>query len=158
MMQSPNTVLLHRKRFALFLKILFRYLEKSGNHALRQQAKIMVCTRTNRLGEKKLSSLIDAIEPRLRDLVGEVHWRRSYYLMLVYLSRMDRTSTISCAANQQVSVATATRRSTRLSKSLPILKVIQIALDWTSRSLPSTFLPPSKSLPLLHSCYLDKHL
>lgn len=78
-----------RVRFALFVKILFKRLEESGDQALCQKAKrLLLCvTARNKQGDPGCSPLMEALEPRLRVMVGETHWRRSHVLMRLYLSR-----------------------------------------------------------------------
>lgn len=78
-----------RVRFALFVKILFKRLEESGDQALCDKAKRLLASITsrNKQGDPGCSPLIEALETRLRAMVGETHWRRSHLLMRVYLSR-----------------------------------------------------------------------
>lgn len=67
-----------RERFLLFVKVLFRYLEKTNNHRMRQRAKTIVseCTRRNRMGDMNYSPLKEAVENRLKDVLGEEFWAR----------------------------------------------------------------------------------
>ena len=62
-----------REQFLLFIKVLFRYLEHSNKPQLRRKAKAIVleCTRRNRFGETAYQPLKNAIELRLRPLVGQ---------------------------------------------------------------------------------------
>lgn len=78
-----------RVRFALFVKILFKRLEESGEHALWQRAKALLTSVTtrNKQGDPGCSPLIDALETKLRAMVGEAQWRRSHLLMRLYMSR-----------------------------------------------------------------------
>lgn len=78
-----------RVRFALFVKILFKRLDESGDHILCQKAKrlLLFVTARNKQGDPGCSPLTDALESRLRAMVGETHWRRSHLLMRIYLSR-----------------------------------------------------------------------
>ena len=78
-----------RVRFALFVKILFKRLEESGDHVLCQKAKhLLLCiTARNKQGDPGCTPLMEALEPRLRAMVGETNWRRSHVLMRLYLSR-----------------------------------------------------------------------
>lgn len=76
-----------REEFFIFVKILFRFLEKhaadddddagtSNSNRLRQRAKAVVseCTRRNRMGETDYIPLTEAVERRLRPTVGEHYW------------------------------------------------------------------------------------
>jgi hypothetical protein len=44
---------------------------------LHDQAKFIVlyCTKRNRMGDSRCTPLVDALELRLKELVGESHWR-----------------------------------------------------------------------------------
>ncbi len=83
-----------RVRFALFVKVLFKYLDASGEVFLSAQGRELVRTSTkmNRCGHPSYWPLLDTLEKRLRELVGEVHWRRSHAYMRYYLSRSNRRS------------------------------------------------------------------
>ena len=67
-----------RERFFLFCKILFKYLERLNKPRLRQKAKAVVseCTRRNRMGDSQYSPLKQAVENRLRGVVGDAFWMR----------------------------------------------------------------------------------
>ena len=77
-----------RLRFALFLKILFKRLQESDDKLLYVQAKMLVlsCSQRSRMGDMQYTPLVDAIEVRLRELVGEVHWRRAHGYMRYFIS------------------------------------------------------------------------
>jgi hypothetical protein len=66
-----------KKRFLLFIKILFKSLDQDSE--VREVARNIVsdCTRRNRLGDPLYSPLMDAIYRRLRGYVGEARWRRA---------------------------------------------------------------------------------
>jgi hypothetical protein len=79
-----------KKRFAVFVKILFKELDRSGDRAeLREMAKTIVldCTRRNRLGDPAYRPLMDAIDRRLRRHVGESHWRRAHLYLQHYMKQ-----------------------------------------------------------------------
>ena len=80
-----------KKRFLLFIKILFKSLEQAPPE-LRDVAKAIVsdCTRRNRLGDPSYVPLMDAIDRRLRGHVGEVHWRRAHMYMQHFMKREVR--------------------------------------------------------------------
>jgi hypothetical protein len=64
-----------KKRFLLFIKILFKSLGQHAETETRDVAKTIVadCTRRNRLGDPQYVPLMDAIDWRLRGHVGKVH-------------------------------------------------------------------------------------
>lgn len=78
-----------RVRFALFVKILFKRLDESGELTLCHKAKcLLLCvTARHRQGDPGCRPLIETLERRLRATVGETHWRRAHLLMRLYLSR-----------------------------------------------------------------------
>ena len=78
-----------KKRFALFIKILLRYLGNTNNTALRLQAKDIVadCTRRSRRGELEYRPLQRAVEDRLRMAIGMEHWRRAQRCFENYCAR-----------------------------------------------------------------------
>lgn len=85
----PNRPVVSRRRnlserelFFVFVKILFRVLEKTGNMQLRAQAKAIVqeCTKVHRMGLMGNISLQELVETRLRRTVGELYWSRSKHL------------------------------------------------------------------------------
>jgi hypothetical protein len=79
-----------KKRFAVFVKILFKELGRSEDRAeLREMAKTIVldCTRRNRLGDPAYRPLMDAIDRRLRRHVGESHWRRAHLYLQHYMKQ-----------------------------------------------------------------------
>jgi hypothetical protein len=80
-----------KKRFLLFIKILFKSLDNEETET-KDAAKTIVadCTRRNRLGDPQYVPLMDAIDRRLRGHVGEVHWRRAHMYMQHYMNRDKR--------------------------------------------------------------------
>ena len=68
-----------REKFLLFIKILFRYLDRTDNPRLIQKAKLVVaeCTRRNRMGDLNYTPLQSAVEARLRGTIGIEHWTRA---------------------------------------------------------------------------------
>ena len=81
-----------KKRFLIFIKILFKSLSQSACTDVREKAKNIVsdCTRRNRLGDPQCTPLMDAIDRRLRCHVGEAHWRRAHVFMQHYIRRESR--------------------------------------------------------------------
>jgi hypothetical protein len=85
---TPNNA--QKKRFLLFIKILFKSLDESEeNSELRENAKSIIsdCTRRNRLGDPDYDPLMDAVDRRLRRHVGEIHWRKAHVYMQHYIRR-----------------------------------------------------------------------
>lgn len=80
---------LQKKRFLLFIKILFKSLEQASELETRDKAKQIIadCTRRNRLGDPAFMPLMDAVDQRLRGHVGETHWRRAHVYMQLYIKR-----------------------------------------------------------------------
>lgn len=76
-----------KRRFLLFIKILFKSLEQASEFETRDRAREIVsdCTRRNRLGDPAFTPLIDVVDQRLRRHVGETHWRRAHVYMQHYL-------------------------------------------------------------------------
>jgi hypothetical protein len=74
-----HRVLGERELFLIFIKILFKCIERCSNGRLRQRAKAIVteCTRRNRMGDSKFSPLQDAVETRLKDIVGDMYWNQA---------------------------------------------------------------------------------
>ncbi len=80
---------LQKKRFLLFIKILFKSLERASELETRDKAKQIIadCTRRNRMGDPAFTPLMDSIDQRLRGHVGEIHWRRAHVYMQLYIQR-----------------------------------------------------------------------
>jgi hypothetical protein len=101
---TPNTE--QKKRFLLFVKILFKSLDQSNETSeLRENAKSIIadCTRRNRLGDPEYDPLMDAVDRRLRRHVGEVHWRKAHVYMQHYIRREhQQASARSCLRTAMV--------------------------------------------------------
>ena len=67
-----------REKFLLFVKILLKYLERTGRTELRQQVKVIVaqCVLRNRLGDRDFFPLKETVEQKLRMLVSPILWYR----------------------------------------------------------------------------------
>jgi len=72
-------MLSEREHFVIFIKILFKCIEQSDDQNLRLKAKAIVneCTRRNRMGDSSYTPLQDAVERRLKKMVGELYWARA---------------------------------------------------------------------------------
>jgi hypothetical protein len=87
---SPDMT--QKKRFAVFVKILFRELHRSENgDELRDVAKAILldCTHRNRLGDPAYHPLMEAVDQRLRRHVGETHWRRALVYLQHYMKQTN---------------------------------------------------------------------
>ena len=71
--------LTEREHFLIFVKILFKCIDQTGDPRLRPRAKATVteCTQRNRMGDANYHPLQEALETRLRKTVGELHWARA---------------------------------------------------------------------------------
>ena len=94
-----------KRRFLLFIKILFKSLEQACEFETRDRAREIVsdCTRRNRLEDPAFTPLIDVIDQRLRRYVGEAHWRRAHMYMHHYL--MTRSG-----GDPRITISSQTRR------------------------------------------------
>jgi hypothetical protein len=74
-----NRMLGERELFLIFIKILFKCIERSSNGRLRLRAKAIVteCTRRNRMGDSNFSPLQGAVEIRLKEIVGDMFWNQA---------------------------------------------------------------------------------
>jgi hypothetical protein len=79
-----------RARFIVFLQILLRRLEASGNIRLKQEVKRIVLrhTKRNRMGDS--APLVSSLQYHLRKLVGEVHWNMTLRATRCYFVNKDR--------------------------------------------------------------------
>jgi len=78
-----------RQKFLLFIKIFFKYIEKTKMESIRRRAKAIIaeCTYRNRQGDPEYMPLQDSIERRLRECVGEIHWSRALRCYEVFCAR-----------------------------------------------------------------------
>jgi hypothetical protein len=86
-----------RIRFAIFIKLLLKRLETSDT-ILHEQAKslVSICLAGNRTKGAESVELVECVEIPLRELVGEVHWRRSHAYYTQYeLSRSNRKNKLT---------------------------------------------------------------
>ena len=68
-----------KTEFALFLKVLLRCLEKVNQLFLMQQVRLTVltCVRGSKIGDSSFYPLIEAIEIRVKKLVGSSMWEQA---------------------------------------------------------------------------------
>jgi hypothetical protein len=94
-LQGRRRDLTEQERFLIFVKILFKCLEKSDDPRLKPRAKAVVteCTRGNRMGDVNYMPLQDAVERRLRRHVGESYWTRAKLYYDQYMLRRGFGST-----------------------------------------------------------------
>ena len=83
-----------RMLFAMFIKILLKYLAESDKEVLCQQVRsvISTCTKRNRMGDPNFWPLEDVLEAHLREMVGEAHWQRAKRLQRHYMERKKRST------------------------------------------------------------------
>ena len=79
---------LHRENFLVFTRILFKCLSDHPSPEVRIEAKrtIMDCTKRNRMGDPGYHPLIDAIEARLRHVIGDIHWKKALEYLDHYMT------------------------------------------------------------------------
>lgn len=78
-----------REQFLLFIKILLKFIEQTGSPRLRQHTKAVVgeCTRRNRMGDIDYVPLQDAVEVRLKNVVGDLTWARAKLYVDHYIAK-----------------------------------------------------------------------
>lgn len=76
-----------RDQFLIFVKILFRYMEKSHLEVLKRRAKAIVMARTQRARAGDTTPLPQALAQSLRLVVGNYHWTCALRCFAVYQSR-----------------------------------------------------------------------
>jgi hypothetical protein len=76
-----------RENFLMFIKILFKILDDAQEPHTKQKAKriVLECRRKNQLGDPNFNPLMDAVESRLRQFVGESSWRRAHLFLHHYI-------------------------------------------------------------------------
>ena len=81
------TLLVERHQLVVFVKVLFKYLEKSKATSLRMRAKKVIadCIRENRAGTP--APLADVIKQRLYRSLGERHWYRANACYVAYCTK-----------------------------------------------------------------------
>lgn len=81
-----------QKSFLLFIKVLLKCLDTTGNHVLKDRTKAIVgeCTRRNRMGDPAFMPLQDAVEARLRVVVGEDYWTRAQRYVQSYPTKQPQ--------------------------------------------------------------------
>jgi hypothetical protein len=75
-----------RKHFCIFLKILSHNLSKT-NPSMKQKVKELVrlCTKKNREGDAMFEDLMECVQQRLLQLVGERQWKQCLMYTECYL-------------------------------------------------------------------------
>jgi len=95
---TPQRVLNEREVFLIFVKVLFKCIERDpANGRLRQHAKCIVldCTRRNRCGEANFMPLQDALERRLKGVVGDETWNQAKVYTGVYFQQNGIQTSVS---------------------------------------------------------------
>jgi hypothetical protein len=83
-----------RVEFALFLKVLLHCLERSKEYVLLEKARLVVmnCTRGYKTGDPNFSPLVEAIEIRLKKLVGDRIWKQAREYTRFYIARRHQSN------------------------------------------------------------------
>jgi hypothetical protein len=104
--QTPKNdkTLSDRSKFVVFVKVLLRYMGKLSDERLTQQTKhaIAECTRLHRSGALGFTSLSDALEIRLRSLIGDEHWNRAQNYCNYLMERKERDNGEKMASALQI--------------------------------------------------------
>jgi hypothetical protein len=76
-------------KFALFLKVLIRYLEKTDQTSILRQVRLVVlaCIRGHRMGDPTFMPLEESIEIRLKKLVNSSTWEQAKRYTIYYMRR-----------------------------------------------------------------------
>ena len=91
--QEGTTEPRRREMLIIFIRIIFRCLDRHADHNVSLQAKQVVkeCTRKNRERVPGYENLVDAIQVNLRTCIGDVHWHRAEeYMQQFMLTRCPR--------------------------------------------------------------------
>jgi hypothetical protein len=97
---SPNTVrrvLNEREVFLIFIKVLFKCMERYDDMQLRQRAKAIVleCTKRNRYGDPTFSSLQDVVERCLKNIVGDTCWNKARVFTGAFCNQIGLQTSLS---------------------------------------------------------------
>mmetsp|Transcript_36354 Transcript_36354/g.73948 ORF Transcript_36354/g.73948 Transcript_36354/m.73948 type:complete len:250 (-) Transcript_36354:166-915(-) len=78
----------HREQFLIFTRILFKCLDDHPSPSIKKTVKTIIveCTKRNRAGDPDYHPLIDAVQARLRHIIGEVHWHKAEEYLVHYLT------------------------------------------------------------------------
>jgi hypothetical protein len=89
-----------RIKFLLFVKVLFKRLRDSRDVYLLARAQLLVkaVTRRNKMGDPNFHPLLESMERRLRELVGELHWRQTHAYMRYYIHKHGDPSKVTVTA------------------------------------------------------------
>ena len=81
-----------RQNFLMFIKILFKILKETQTPTVHNKAQRVVveCKRRNRQQDPNFIPLIEALQRRLRILVGEIIWRKAHSYLHHFLSLNDK--------------------------------------------------------------------
>lgn len=95
-----------RTIFLMFLKILLKSIEQSGDRVLSQQVRsvILTCTKRNRMGDPHFSPMENVLEEYIRQIVGELNWQKAKNYQRVYLTKkhQDRMKARSASLHRPV--------------------------------------------------------
>jgi hypothetical protein len=96
-------MVLNRARFALFLKVLIRCLERSNQTSVLRQTRLVVlaCIRGHKMGDPSFYPLDRSIEMRLKKLVDYNTWEKAKSYTKYYI-RMKQQQAVARRYNQLV--------------------------------------------------------
>ena len=124
-----------RERFTLFIKILFKFLKKSEDELLCEQAKLIVLTYTR--GGRK-SNIMGDIQEALRDLVGDSTWNKAAVYTKIFLQRRNMTrkhksvqcknGTLPCQTTLDVDLYSLIESVQRKNGTLPCQTTLDVGL------------------------------
>ena len=82
-------ILTERQKFLVFFKIYCKYIENTRVVSNRRRVKAILeeCTSANREGHPDYTPLPQAIEKRLRQDLGEIHWARANQCFQFYCTK-----------------------------------------------------------------------
>jgi hypothetical protein len=90
---TNNYIIQERRHFVIFVKILFKILDDAKHEPqTKAMAKRIVldCRRRNAMGDPMYVPLMDAIEVRLKRVVGKATWTKAHILLHHYITTIQR--------------------------------------------------------------------
>ncbi|CAB9500107.1 expressed unknown protein [Seminavis robusta] len=88
---SDRKVQQQKERFRLFTRVLLTYLKsKDPEMALEVKVIIRDCKARNVRKEKGFESVTASMRLRIKELVGEAHWRRAEHHLARYLANKEQ--------------------------------------------------------------------
>lgn len=86
-----NTTVVERRRFLIFMKILFQMLKNAESEETRRHAQRIVveCRFRSQTGDPAFCPLERAVDKHLRAFLGEALWNKARLLLHLYLKREE---------------------------------------------------------------------